>query len=270
MTEKKLWLKSWCLSIKETIDNAVRECYPRFWKENDITTAILRALCTEYRRVILVSNPKHYMFSIEWDAFKLDGKIEEDCGDVAIVVRLHSDISKPLEGVGYFEAKRIYNSGRFDGIKKWEQLELMRHNVAHHHIVFYDYEGCSWNRHRPGMAAWDHSGPFNNYCLTMPTNKAIALHKKNRELYSHSISFWEQLCLRYLQGFDLEFEPYLVENAKGFIEKKGGPKFLLVADVSVSDGDISPPPIFKRIKVSESYIPIIKDFDAQHHDQEHE
>jgi hypothetical protein len=77
--------------------------------------------------------------NIEWDAFKLIGDIESHFGDIAIIVRTSLGSGKILEGVGFIEAKRISPATKeFDGITRWEQLELMLHNAPHHCTLLFD------------------------------------------------------------------------------------------------------------------------------------
>lgn len=266
--EIERWLDPWCQNINKTISSAIVECWPRDWIENDITTSILRALRAKHRRTLLKSIPDNLMFIVEWDAFKLRGAIEENCGDVAVLVRHHHGDPEPLEGVGYFEAKRIYDTDRFDGISSWEQLELMRRNVPHHHVVLYDYEPCQWNVLRP--ISWERAWRGVVNCFALPTNKILALRKKTRDLYRHSISLTDQLCLRYIQGFDLEYDPYLIAEAKGFISPRGGPSFLLVANVAISDGEepLELPPT-EELRISHDFIPLGDDQGQDRPDRHH-
>jgi hypothetical protein len=268
MKGNEIWLYPWSEQINTSIQNAINSCIPRFWKENDITTSILRAICAMHQPVLLQSQKPNHLFSVEWDSFKRDGELEKECGDVAILVRLHSYDMPTLEGVGYFEAKRIYKNGCFSGVKSWEQLELMRHNIPHHHVVLYDFAPCSWNKLRATHFGWELAYSDEVKCLTLPTNRMLALKLKTRKLYNHSMPFSEQLCLRYLQGFDLEFDKYLVEAAKGFGNHRGIPSFLLVANVVIGDGERPlEHKFFSKTKLSSSFISLTNELGHNHNNE---
>jgi hypothetical protein len=248
----------------KAINKAIQECYPRFWTENDITTAILRQLVTN-NRIFSISNnsrsiEKTYTI-IEWDVFKLTGKMETDAGDVACYVHFIKSDMPDLVGIGFFESKKIYESGEFSGIKSREQLERMIQFTPHHHTVLYDYNYLEHiNDHPHALYGYQAN------CGSIPSNLLIALNNKSRDVYNYSFTLAELLCCRYFCGLDLEFNPAIVERVMSprepyesdppaggsFIPK---PSHLLVAFISSASSEEKLSSILhlRHIKVPRGY-----------------
>jgi hypothetical protein len=76
-------------------------------------------------------------------------------------------------------------------------------------------------------------------CLdaTVPSEHVLSLKSKSKTLYEYSLPFAYVIVTRYLRGLELDFDKANVSGSLGFIEKHGGAKYLLVANVSSTTTD---------------------------------
>jgi hypothetical protein len=125
----------WVWSVEHAIVSAVANCAPRAWNENHITYSWIDAVRKTQPNVGVTGWPRP--FQIARDAFKADGPLEESNGDVAVLVKQTFPNRKELIGVAFLEAKRIYDSGRFDKLD-WKQLNRQAANSASHRLLLYD------------------------------------------------------------------------------------------------------------------------------------
>lgn len=241
-TEEAVNVFRWYGDIDRLIDATISSCYSRSWDENFITHTLLRALIGHTPKVTVVSPyPLGLPVRIAWDAFKLEKPLETAKGDVAVFVRTYaSGQGKPFEGVGFFEAKKIdpKKKNKMSAIKSTNQLKVMMQGVPHHCVVIYDYEAWSWHQSlnalydlRAFPHPWIPPGKRDTHCLAIPTNCLLALKKKGRAVYPFTSPFTTQLCMRYLQGFDLEYDEVSITRAKGFLGDALSPQFILVAHI---------------------------------------
>lgn len=224
------------------INKEVKLCHPRYWNEDHITYTWLRKLILDWPSIYLTSHPST---SVHWDAYKMDGNLEQENGDVAFLIDITFDNGNNLLGVGFLEAKRIYNTGQFDALK-WAQLRLLSSNSSNHQLLLYDYEPIETQFPISTCLPCSHC-PFCKeyvqYCgkpsevsaaIVMPTLHAIAYEDKSRNLESIGHRLSEQIVLRYFRGLDLEFDADLVNRVLAGVT--GGAKFLAVATIQVGDG----------------------------------
>lgn len=234
----------WFQSVVRIVNGAVEECWPRSWAENVITDRVLTKLTVGLPDVRIggwsAGSPKpgaDPFVTVQWDAFKLSGSQEYERGDIAIVVRTVYADGSSVDGVGYLEAKRIYpKSGSFDGIRQWEQLERMCRTSRHHHILLYDNESVSLGGDFPSRLPWLSAADgallnFGSPAIVVPTDYLLVRRRRDRAVYAQGSTLASQLCLRYICGYDLEYEKDAVLDATGFLESIGGPQYLLVAMV---------------------------------------
>lgn len=227
--------------IDQIIHREVAQCHPRYWNEDHITYSWLKKLISEWPSINMAPHPTT---SAHWDAYKMDGNLEQENGDVAFLIDIHFDNGHTLQGVGFLEAKRIYDTGKFDALK-WAQLRLLGSNSSNHQLLLYDHSPSS-TRYSLGAClpcdycpyCEDH-GP---YCcepsefsaaIVMPTLHAIAYEEKGRKLESIGHRLSEQIVLRYFRGLDLDFDADLVKRV--LAGAAGGAKFLAVATIHVGD-----------------------------------
>ena len=257
--------------IDKIIHREVQRCYPRYWSEDHITYSWLKKLIAEWPSIKL--NP-HPTTSVQWDAYKMDGKLEQENGDVCFLIDITFDNKNTLRGVGFLEAKRIYDTGKFDALK-WAQLRLLSANSSNHQLLLYDYEPLATRYSLGGCLPCDFCPCCEEctpYCcepseasaaIVMPTIHAIAYEEKGRKLESIGHRLSEQIVLRYFRGLDLNFDADLVKRV--LAGAAGGSKFLAVATIRVGVGDGLSSPVDpqerKSIQPDEGsgYKPLAKD-----------
>jgi hypothetical protein len=223
--------------IDSVIESAISGCHPRSWNEDHISYSWLQALLKMGSQL---SIPLPIGLSVAWDAYKQDGVLEQDNGDIAFLVKLVFPNGNELIGVGFLEAKRIYESGKYDALK-WAQLRRMNTNSTSHQLLLFDFEpqqiiasqglGCCLDG--PGRCQCERS----TSALVTPTVHALAYEEKDRSLSSICSGLTEQIFFRYFRGLDLNFDKDLVENVKN--GNAGGVKFLAIASVRLGEGSKS-------------------------------
>ena len=235
--------------VDEAIEKAIAECYPRSWDENHISFTWLKALLAIGSNLQM---PLPVGLSVAWDVYKQAGILEEDNGDIAFLVKLVFPNGNKLIGVGFLEAKRIYNSGKYDALK-WAQLRHMNNNSTSHQLLLYDFEPQIPSFSPIGGCCWD--GPCRFCCdrkssaLVAPTVHALAYEEKDRSLMAISHRLSEQIFFRYFRGLDLNFDQDMVANVRNGFD--GGVKFLAIASVRIGelqDDELS----FDGVRPSES------------------
>lgn len=244
--------------IERSIQNSILSCYPREWNEDHITYTWLKELRHVSSDLTSPFFPKFPKTNVAWDAYKIDGRLEEANGDVAFLVKVTFENKNSLTGVAFLEAKRVYDSGRYDSLK-WAQLKHMTSRSSQHLLLLYDFEE---QQVTSSMIGCDHY--FDDLCLLRGTNAivtptlyALTVEEKTRALSNIGYPLSEQIFLRFFRGFDLDFTQTLVEQVKQGVT--GGVKFLVVAHVvmgsedqrDISLKDVTPPENsgFKRFEV---------------------
>lgn len=167
------------------------------WQENAISTALLKTcegIGTQIART--TSSVSH------WRALKLSGQLEEERGDIAIVVTIGLTKGPDITGVAYYEAKRQYfdpDNGDVQGFKQLDPEQLKRISSATHaaRVLFYDYSP----KNSEGIA------------LVLPIPIVLAYLGKNppvitganaRDCLGQSLR-WQDQLYRNLLGYDLDF-----------------------------------------------------------------
>lgn len=213
----------WHLDMNAVINEVLCSAYPRNWKDEDfLTRSILTKLRDEYEDVEIIRDKitgKKVIFS--WDVYKNTKQhgIEVKHGDVGILVQILFPNNKTIEGVAYIEAKRIYEpNNRFDALD-FSQLRRIVSNSSFHRTVFYDHYSC---KEEDGTAL----------AVGLPTNHLIALNDNSRALYPYCEYYSYILTNRYLQGYELDFNPDIVNGLKGLIDVNGGVDYLIVAQTT--------------------------------------
>ncbi len=235
--------------IDQIIRREIEQCYPRYWNEDHITYSWLKKLITEWPSIRL--NP-HPITTVHWDAYKMDGNLEQENGDVCFLIDINFDNGNVLQGVGFLEAKRVYDTGNFDALK-WAQLRLLSANSSNHQLLLYDHAPIATQYSLGGCLPCDFCPCCEEcipYCcepsessaaIVMPTLHAIAYEEKGRKLESIGHRLSEQIVLRYFRGLDLNFDSGLVKRVLSGVA--GGSKFLAVATIRVGGEADSPTPV---------------------------
>ena len=232
-----------CFHMMEDLSNAdkiirraIMSCHPRDWDEDFITRTWLRELRNNLPKL---NFPNGNRIRAVWDAFKINGQLEQDNGDVAFIVKITFKNNNELTGVGFLEAKRIYeNSHRYDALK-WAQLKNMVNNSSSHHLLLYDYEEqeiLSSSLHCDyGMCPYCHYFELHNKAIgvVVPTAQALAYEIKDRNLTKIGYRLSEQILHRYFNGLDLNFDQEIVNSVLS--GAKGGIAFLAIAHVILDE-----------------------------------
>jgi len=237
-----LGLGEWLAHTEKCISTAVCRCSPRAWNEDHISYAWISALTAGLQEVT-VQTDHPSPFSVAWDAYKADGALEEEQGDIAFLVRCSFSAGNAVTGVAFLEAKRAYPSGGDYQAMQRPQLEYQSSRIANHKLLLYDdtpIAGAADNLLLQGYCQACFPEPYRAvHAAVVPTPHALALHKRNRDLHALSTPLSYQICCRYLRGLDLDWEPSLVEAVRA--GAVGGIRYLFVAH-AVIGGEAIPSP----------------------------
>ncbi len=214
----------WHLHMKGIIDNVISSAVQRNWDEDFITMDILRELIREYQDVEITQDKVlKKPTKLSWDIFKhtKKGGIEQKFGDIGILVQIMYPNGNYIEGVAFIEAKRIYYPEEKFTALKAKQLKTLSDNSFSHRTIFYDYLKGQNGRIAP-------------LCLGLPTKHLIALDDNTRDIYPYCELYSYILTNRYLQGYELDYNPESIRSLKGFANASGGVDFLIVAQTTAS------------------------------------
>jgi hypothetical protein len=223
----------WHYKIEECISDAIGGCYPREWNEDHISYTWLKEFRNNFKRIHISG---YSDFQVCWDAFKADGQLEENYGDIAFLVRISFKNNKTLEGVAFMEAKRIYDNDAYTALK-WPQLVRQSLGLSNHRVILYDYKRSHLRSFLPIGLACECCCPYGERLFHMgtraysvTTQHVLALRERNRDLHEISYPLSSQIFSRYFWGQDLDYSTDIVNAVK--IGVMGGIKFLVVAHVS--------------------------------------
>jgi hypothetical protein len=236
------------LSFNYMIDQAIRreiaEAYPLNWDEDYITMRILAALRKGLNGAEVVGYKKP--MKIACQAYKLKGKAETNFGDVAVIVNIQYRDSDRIEGVGFWEAKKRDVARTTFSALKTSQLQRINRNAPHAQVVLYDYEettafacNADWDdfemRDWLPMPYWGGPLPMHHHprhtsatqCLAVPMQNAIAVGRKDTALYKMGIPLYQELCQRYMHGFDFDMSKKALALATGYADSWRLPKYVM-------------------------------------------
>jgi len=235
--------------VERLICQVVQRCYPTSWDEDHITYSItdeLGSLGT------LQITGLHRPFYVVWDARKFTGPTETAFGDLGVLVSLTAWDGQQLEGIGFLEAKkRSPETLSFDAVRKG-QLTRIEKNAPRARLLLYDnLDITDFGDNLPMASMVPRSRSLGEMlfgreeevrvavtqAVAVPLNLALAVNNFKTSLYKYSLPLSVQLCGRYLRGLDLEFDEKILRQAKGFIERRGGPRYLLLIGISNAEGE---------------------------------
>lgn len=239
----------WCRTIETTISSSIKECHPREWNEDHISYTWLKAMRKVERRISL-RRPRA-TFSIAWDAYKVDGPVEESNGDIAFLIKQTFKNRTELTGVAFLEAKRMYeNTNTYEKIS-WSQLSKQNINSSSHQLLLYDYEVADldplqnsnipllfpyldiYSVHDALFLEMWRGMYFQTYACVCPSRQAIAYRTRARKLHELCIPLGYQIYSRYFFGKDLDYNAQLVADVANGV--KGGVGYLIAAQVSFAE-----------------------------------
>ena len=233
---KELEFYDWLRKVERVISSSIYKCSPRAWNEDHISYTWLQDVTQHFRDITITDIPSR--FSMAWDAYKADGALEENHGDIAILVKLTFPKQKSLTGVAFLEAKRSYANSGYTKLD-WNQLEYQSSKVSNHQVLLYDdqpTDACITNLVKQGCC---YCLPFIPYqyqstqAIVIPTPHVLALKSRTKNINSLGLPLAYKLCCRYLQGLDLDFSSQLVSAVQTGVAD--GVKYLLVAHVVQAD-----------------------------------
>ena len=223
---------------EDLIRAAIRDSYPIDWREEYLVRTLLRKIRDELQHLELDSVV--FDAKVGWSIYQNHGRQEHMFGDIGVLVRLSFVDGKVVEGVGYLEAKkRTRNKDTFDELKLPQMRRIVK-RAPRARLLLLDYRGIV------GMLSDVEGSPWGEeylsdvyglqraavtYAVTVPINTAMALGARDVSLYPSCKPFSHQLLVNYLHGLDLEFDATSVNAAKGFADRLGAPRYLLVANV---------------------------------------
>ena len=242
-TAAALSVSQWIHGLDTAIVEEVTRAHPFAWDEDHITFSWISRLMRQFRTVSVVDGQQQ--FTVAWQAFKAKGLLEHAIGDIAFIVRFHFRAKPPLTGVGFLEAKRIASDRAIYSELNWKQLERQSAGRSNHRVLLYDYSSCAMGHNLTGQLCCDHFKPA---CFTVghassiPTAQVLAVRTRRRALANRGLPLAFQIGVRYLRGFDLEYDPGLVKVVVK--ESPALAHYLIVADVY---GGAAAPPTDERI-----------------------
>ena len=255
-------MDSW-LTLTERIEHEVRSEIDSRSRDRWLEDAITDALVARIRRVLsgcTVAGPIQQS-RIAAGLYKARGAVENRFGDLAVLLSFQFRDGSSLEGVAFYEAKlRAWDGPSLPSANK-AQVQRLNKNLWNGHLLVYDREpivGTTLNAlERPETASYVHplvdadimvfrrhpTGadklPFTN-AAAIPLNAVLALDRYDTSLYKLAVPFAHQLCLRNLQGLDLEHEPSTIAMAKGQSAKYDVPPVVLSVAVRQGYGEGEP------------------------------
>lgn len=228
----------WVGHVDSCISSAIAACHPRSWNEDHISYSWLSKLTSTVRLISV--RDRRVPINVAWDAFKADGGLEEDHGDIAFLVRVTFSGGRSLLGVGFLEAKRSYPRGDFQALD-WDQLEHQASRTVRHHLLLYtptSVAAAAENVLDLGFCRPCFPGIFQNVFATiLPTEHALAVRTRAPDLSSFGLPLSYQVCCRYLRGFDLDYDSTLTKAVQRGVV--GGVKYLFIAHATL-DGETIP------------------------------
>jgi len=229
--------------LENTITENVKNNFPNDWDEDFITRNIIKDFRNNYNH-ITIENQYDDITKINWSGYKLKGTPEKLFGDIALLFNIMYQDGTNIEGVAFIEAKKRYkNTVNFNSIK-FPQTRRILSNAPHSMTLFYDYEKIPFSSldHRLNHLYCDcdliYPCTAFSYSVIIPSNIIIQIKNTTTSLYKFSYPFSYQLCVRYFNGIDLDFNKKSIDIAKGFIDNIG-PKYLLVVDIAHGNTDFS-------------------------------
>lgn len=233
----------WIHDLDTAIVDEVTRAHPFAWDEDHITFSWISRLMRQFRTVTVIDGRQ--LFSVAWQAFKAKGSLEQAIGDIAFVVRFHFPRKSSLVGIGLLEAKRIAIDRAVYSELNWKQLERQSAGRSNHRVLLYDYASCAMRHNLVGQLCCEHLEPACfpvGHVSSIPTAHVLAVRTRRRALADRGLPLAFQIGVRYLRGFDLEYDRELVTAV--LRDSPALAHYVIVADVS---GGTAAPPSNERL-----------------------
>jgi hypothetical protein len=238
---KHFSVEEWIHRLDAAILDEVVNAYPSAWDEDHITYAWVARVIRDFRSVRLRNEGQGN--DVDWQAFKAKGALERKVGDIAVIVNFHYTARPVLTGVGLLEAKRVSMSGKSYSAIKWSQLARECISSSNHRVLLYDYEHIHLEASLAAQLFCEHLTPDSFHAVhasAVPTVHVIAQNRKDRAISAPGVPLAYQLAVRYLRGFDLDYNHELIEDIRD--HKPPRVRYLIVADGDGSNVPSEPGP----------------------------
>lgn len=202
----------WIQDIDSIIKKTIKECFEGrkhgTWNENFITGRVL----SELEKNGTETSFDDMRHRTVWQSYKLSGTEETQYGDIALLVTVWLTPTEFIEGVAFFEAKRLYHhvpSNRpkgFDALDD-EQLKRLNNATPISRVLLYAAD--------PHRDFWQ--------ACSLPTIHAMTAKPVKQQplyLFAHGTS-WAWELTTYLLGIHLDYSKNSVQQMKSYAEKGG-------------------------------------------------
>lgn len=252
MTElnKNDWIIEADKSIKDVLANALRTDKNGSWDENQITTNALNAIGSLGKQLKWKSQNQ----STVWESYKQKGKAETASGDVLFFIKVILSNEVTIEGVIYYEAKKMYLNERQEptGYSAFDFNQLVLYDVS---------LTSSANGGDPEHSVGSFALPAAFvYSLLKGTSRFTS--NQSKELPGLGKP-WANFLADNFSGFGLDYHPAVVGYAKEYISQKHP---LLPANIVIATTSKAPeiePELDRRFIIPNLYIPSGEDADGE-------
>lgn len=249
--------------LEDRISTAIRQIPYNAWWEDHITYEWLSSIVPVLNSAKLEGTTEER--DIACSLFKVRGRVEQDHGDVAVLVTqtFHDGLS--VTGAGFLEAKACdRDTDGFSSLKS-VQLERLYRYARYPKFLLYDRERINSDSiELTHPASIDFDVPYGytadgaglpfTYAAVVPMRVMRDKVWRNRRAYRFAVPLSHQLAYRYLLGLDLDTDPAVVASVLTAKEREKASTYVLsVAIGGRKDSDTpSAPPAPQGDLYSES------------------
>lgn len=219
-------MEEFIYEVENIIEETIESCIPHDWDEDFIT----RRLLSEFRNKLSKSEIHYPNFTkyVYWKSYKNTGKLEQNFGDIALLINVQFITGEVLKGVCFLEAKKQYDSGKFDAIDL-KQLNRIKEKAPNSQLLLYSKKK---DRYPSKLLCCE----YFSYLRATPINTAQEflpqLNPKNDlSLLRITQPFSYLLVSRFFWGLDLEYGEEAIKLALIGRDDFSPPKYLSIIDV---------------------------------------
>lgn len=208
------------------IGKVIKDSHPRSWHEDIITDKIVENVFSKISSINIAGYNSSFYTS--WDAYKFSGSAEHKYGDIGIFVEIYRPNMRPISGLGFLEARKIYDNGNFNAVEM-KQLRRIQSNSPFSQLLLYDY-----NEIYNGIddIVTIPKFPFYlSHTSCMPLYNVFHTKYFDRNLYQFGTSLAYQILFRYLLGYDLDTRQTVIDSVKSGNPDHGAPRKLILIGV---------------------------------------
>jgi hypothetical protein len=229
--------------LDETKNQAIKDCYPKTWTEDEITTSLLKHL-GDFLSKNKFNDSLTGQTTIKLTGYKYRGTQETKYGDIALLINIRFDNGIQFKGVGLLEAKkRIIDDYKYGKPSRKDQFSNILKNAPYASLLLYDYEPLTQIinpysdmvdiRHYYYDDVYGHIpktiSPSN--CVTCPLYLVRDDKEILRKITRSCNRLSEQLLNRYFHGLDLHTDQKSIKTLTDF-DKNNSPRFVATVDIT--------------------------------------